>query len=65
MKCEKCGRQLAENATLCTSCGWKTPSWQHEVKRTKKMHIGAVVALILLLATLIILLTCILNLTIV
>lgn len=63
MKCEKCGRQLEENATFCTSCGWKTASWQHNVKRGKGMHIAVIIASILLLAVLIIIFNHILKLT--
>lgn len=64
MQCKKCGQQLADNATLCTSCGWKTANWQHEVKRAKTIHIGVIVASALLLAALIIIFIRILNLTI-
>ena len=63
MDCKKCGRQLADNATLCTSCGWKTANWKHEVDRAKVMHIGVIVASALLFAALIIIFIHILNLT--
>ena len=35
MRCGKCGRELAEEATFCTSCGWKTDKWKKEVKQSK------------------------------
>lgn len=63
MQCEKCGRPLADNATFCTSCGWKTPNWKREVKSTKTMHIGAIVASALLIAVLVFLFIHILKLT--
>lgn len=62
MFCKKCGRQLEDNATFCTSCGWKTDNWQRNVKQGKEMHTAIIVASILLLAVLIIFITHILNL---
>lgn len=35
MQCEKCGKQLMDNASFCTSCGWKTDRWRNEVRKTK------------------------------
>lgn len=35
MKCENCGKKLMDNATFCTSCGWKTDKWKDEVKKSK------------------------------
>ena len=32
MICEKCGKELPNNATLCTSCGWKTNKWEVQKK---------------------------------
>lgn len=57
MRCEKCGRDLAEDATFCTSCGWKTDKWKKEVKQCKKVQtvniailvIGSIAATILFL----------------
>lgn len=63
MQCEKCGQQLADDATFCTSCGWKTASWQHKVKRGKEMHTAIIVASILLLAIITIIFIHVLKLT--
>ena len=57
MQCEKCGKQLAEDATFCTSCGWKTDRWKKEVKQSKATQnsntailvIGSIAAAILFL----------------
>lgn len=38
MFCEKCGKELMDDATLCSSCGWKTPKWHKEVKESKINH---------------------------
>lgn len=38
MQCEKCGRQLAEDATFCSSCGWKTDKWKKEVNQSKTIQ---------------------------
>ena len=62
MQCKKCGRQLADNATFCASCGWKTANWKREVKSAKTMSAGAIVASILLIAVFTILFIHILNL---
>lgn len=53
MQCEKCGKQLMDDATLCTSCGWKTKNWQHKVKRGKEMHAGLIAATVLFLGLLV------------
>lgn len=35
MQCEKCGKHLMDNASFCTSCGWKTDKWHREARKTK------------------------------
>lgn len=35
MVCEKCGKELADDAALCTSCGWKTQKWSSSIKEGK------------------------------
>ena len=61
MQCDNCGRQLADGATFCTSCGWKTDNWHREVKHNKSMHMSLIIALILSLAVLICLLFLLTN----
>lgn len=63
MQCEKCGNLLADDATFCTACGWKTSNWHRKVKSGKEKHIVLIVSLVFLLAVLIVLFVNILNLT--
>lgn len=46
MRCEKCGRELAEDATFCTSCGWKTDKWKKEIKQSRTIQNGNIAILI-------------------
>ncbi len=45
MICGNCGKQLPDNATLCTSCGWKTETWTQAVKKTRNQSKSTVVGL--------------------
>lgn len=47
MQCEKCGRQLADDATFCTSCGWKTDKWEKEAKKSKTLQNSNIAILII------------------
>lgn len=38
MICEKCGKELSDDASLCTSCGWKSRKWTNGVKDGKTNH---------------------------
>ena len=38
MVCEKCGKELADDAALCTSCGWKTAIWESEKENGAAQH---------------------------
>lgn len=40
MECKNCGKQLLDDATFCTSCGWKTEKWNDEVNKSKNIHLG-------------------------
>lgn len=46
MNCPKCGKEISENATLCTSCGWKSQKWEINKQQGKLQH-GALVAAII------------------
>lgn len=35
MFCPKCGKELSDSATICTSCGWKTERWKESVKKSR------------------------------
>lgn len=45
MNCGNCGKELPDNATLCTSCGWKTEEWMQTVKKTRNQSKSTVVGL--------------------
>ncbi len=36
MYCQNCGKELADIATFCTSCGWKTEAWNSFIEKEKK-----------------------------
>ena len=38
MECKQCGNNLAETATMCTKCGWKTENWKKQAKKAKDIH---------------------------
>lgn len=58
MICEKCGKELSHDATLCTSCGWKSRKWEEGVKEGKQnntilavcLPLAVVLVLILIIA---------------
>ena len=47
MNCSSCGRILPDNATFCTSCGWKTDNWTKEAKRSRSIHLSAVASVVI------------------
>lgn len=47
MQCEKCGKQLSDNASFCTSCGWKTDKWRREVEKAKSDQQANVLVIII------------------
>lgn len=52
MICPECGKELSDAATLCTSCGWKSPKWgvsQTNEKRKKNIRIFAIIYIVVLL----------------
>lgn len=38
MICEKCGKELPDNAGLCTSCGWKSSGWELQKQQGKDRY---------------------------
>ena len=45
MICEKCGKELSDDANMCTSCGWKTPNWKSEKERGDSRNKSIYIAL--------------------
>ena len=46
MFCQKCGNELPDSATLCTSCGWKSQNWEIQKQKGKARHSSIVTACI-------------------
>ena len=46
MVCPKCGKELLETATLCTTCGWKSQKWENSKEQGKYQHKALVSALV-------------------
>lgn len=47
MVCQKCGKEIMENATFCTGCGWKTPNRKAQEKKSRMVHNGGKAAAVL------------------
>lgn len=53
MICPKCGKDLLETATLCTTCGWKSQKWEQKKQQGKAEHNALIYALIGIVAIII------------
>lgn len=53
MICPKCGKEISETATLCTSCGWKSKKWEESKQEAKNQHSTLVFALVSIVAVII------------
>lgn len=52
MICEKCGKELSDDAALCTSCGWKTAKWEAEKENGAAQHKSVYIAFVTIAITL-------------
>lgn len=50
MECPKCGKTMPDDATLCTSCGWKSEKWHAGEKDAKTANVVLAVALVTIAA---------------